>query len=109
MRLHGFACLHARRLRCGVLTLVGLCVRHWPGLRISVENQAKSLHAVAYVKPVLFNRYTYFGGAPHASAADVDSDSDDGEADNKFRINLSSWLDCLNVFGRFCSLPCCLC
>ena len=79
----------------------GCAWRHWPGLRISVENQAKSLHAVAYVKPVLFNRYTYFGGAPHASAADVDSDSDDGEADNKFRINLSSWLDCLNVFGRF--------
>lgn len=66
-----------------------------------MENQAKSLHAVAYVKPVLFTRYTYFGGTPRASAEDAgsSSDSDDEDADNKFRINLSSWLDCLRVFG----------
>lgn len=72
------------------------------GVRISVENQAKSLHAVAYVKPAMFTSFTYYGDPDHM---DSDGGDEEGEsagvvnASTQFRVNLASLLDCLTVFG----------
>jgi len=70
-----------------------------------VENQAKTLHAVAYLKPSLFSTYEFFGDQdtreseallhPSKSQAALA----DRLADTCFRINLASLLDCLTVFG----------
>ena len=76
-----------------------------PGVRISVENQAKSLHAVAYVKPAMFTSFTYYGDPDHM---DSDGGDEEGEsagvvnASTQFRVNLASLLDCLTVFGACC-------
>eukprot|EP01138_Halocafeteria_seosinensis_P001136 gb/GECG01001162.1/.p1 GENE.gb/GECG01001162.1/~~gb/GECG01001162.1/.p1 ORF type:complete len:306 (+),score=45.15 gb/GECG01001162.1/:1-918(+) len=63
------------------------------GLRVSVQNVAKTMHAVMYIKANVFDDFD-----PPVQEQSR-HEEDDGEPEIRFSVNLGNLLECLRVFG----------